>query len=71
MKGQLIMSEETAIDAAKHAELLHEAETTAFPAVFRGLNCKWPAVKTWAGPEGLSYLKAVAGRATVQVTGRR
>lgn len=50
--------------------LLQDAETRAYPAVFRGLVKAWPATTLWKGLEGLSYLKAAAGHATVQVSCR-
>jgi hypothetical protein len=47
--------------------VFQQAESLAYPAVFRGLNASWPALQRWAGLEGLQHLQAAAGDATVQV----
>ena len=48
------------------------------PAIVVELSCPstgliqaWPAVDTWAGPDGLQRLRELCGEATVQVTMRQ
>jgi hypothetical protein len=54
--------------ASEHSLVFQQAEASAYPAVFRGLNKSWPALQRWAGLEGLKHLQEAAGDATVQVT---
>ena len=54
-------------DAKRVVGVLREAESRAYPAVFRGINESWPAINKWAGQEGLAYPTQAAGPATVQV----
>ncbi|KAF6263732.1 cupin-like domain-containing protein [Scenedesmus sp. NREL 46B-D3] len=53
-------------DATECQAVFQQAESSAYPAVFRGLNRSWPALQQWAGLQGLQHLQATAGDATVQ-----